>query len=84
MTWQTAGPRELVLDVWVIGNFLFVCLFSKTGFLCVALEPVLELALWTKLASNSHRSACLCLLSTGIKGVRHHSPDMGKYFKDAF
>ncbi|XP_063140789.1 spermatid perinuclear RNA-binding protein isoform X3 [Rattus norvegicus] len=36
------------------------------SFLCVALA-VLELTLYTKLASNSQISACLCLTSTGIK-----------------
>jgi hypothetical protein len=37
--------------------FLF---FFQTGFLCLALT-VLELALWTRLALNSQRSACLCV-----------------------
>ncbi|XP_052589853.1 mitochondrial import inner membrane translocase subunit Tim23 isoform X2 [Peromyscus californicus insignis] len=36
--------------------------------------PFLELALETRLASNSQRSAWLCLPSAGIKGVRHHRP----------
>ena len=31
---------------------------------------VLELTLWTRLALNSQKSACLCLPSTGIKGLR--------------
>jgi hypothetical protein len=56
--------------------YLFVCLFVfwffETGFLCVALA-VLELTLWTRLASNSE-IAYLCLPSAGIKGVRHHHP----------
>ncbi|ERE74500.1 RNA-binding protein 7 [Cricetulus griseus] len=33
----------------------------RSGFLCVALEPILALDLETKLSSNSQRSACLCL-----------------------
>ena len=40
-------------------------MFFETGFLCVALA-VLELALQTRLASNS---ACICLPSDGIKGT---------------
>ena len=53
------GPNPLDLRVFV----LFWFWFFKTGFLCVALEAVLELTLETRLASNSHRSACLCLPS---------------------
>jgi hypothetical protein len=50
---------------------LFVCLFFETGFLCIALA-VLELTFrpgWPR----TQKSACLCLPSAGIKGVRHHS-----------
>ena len=36
----------------------------ETGFLCVALVPVLDLALVDQ--------ACLCLPSAGIKGVHYH------------
>ena len=32
-----------------------------------------ELALLTKLTSNSQRSTCFCLPSAGLKGVHHHS-----------
>ena len=35
-----------------VSPFLFVCSFFETGFLCIALELVLELALKTRLASN--------------------------------
>lgn len=45
--------------------------FLKIGLLCVALA-VLKLALWTRLALNSPRSMCLCLVSAGIKGRPHH------------
>lgn len=45
--------------------------FLKIGLLCVALA-VLKLALWTRLALNSPRSICLCLVSAGIKGRPHH------------
>ena len=34
---------------------------------------ILNLALYTRLTSNSQRSACFCLLSAGIKGVYHHA-----------
>jgi hypothetical protein len=47
--------------------------FFQTGFHYEALT-VLELDVKTKLALNSERSACLCLLSPGIKGVHHHYP----------
>jgi hypothetical protein len=49
----------------------------ETGFLCVALA-VLELTLlpgWPR----TQKSACLCLLSAGIKSMRHHAwllPDL--------
>jgi hypothetical protein len=57
---------------FVFGFFFFFFWFFETGFLCVALA-VLELTLWTRLASNSE-IAYLCLPSAGIKGVRHHHP----------
>jgi hypothetical protein len=44
--------------------FVLFVVFQDRVFLAV-----LELTLWTRLASNSLRSACLCLLSAGIKGV---------------
>lgn len=36
-------------------------------------KPDLKLNIQNKLSSNSHRSVCLCLPSTAIKGVHHHS-----------
>jgi hypothetical protein len=45
--------------------------FFETRFLCVALA-VLKLALYTRLAWNSHRSIYVCLMSTGIKGESYH------------
>ena len=59
--------------------FVFVCLF-ETEFLCVALEPVLELLL-TRLASNSEIT-CLYFPSAGIKGVCHHCPAYLGIFTD--
>ena len=53
----------------VIDSTLLFCFF-KTGFLCsfgVCFD--LELALYARLALRSQRSARLCLLSAGIKGV---------------
>ena len=52
----------------------FFLLFSKARFLCVTTLVVLELALQTRLVLNSQRTACLCLLSAGIKGVHHYRP----------
>ena len=41
----------------------------ETGFLCVALEPILALTLETRMESYSQRSACLCFPSAVIKGM---------------
>ena len=43
----------------------------ETRFLCVALEPVLELALEDQ-AGLQLTDTYLCLLSAGIKAVHHH------------
>jgi hypothetical protein len=51
--------------------FCFVLFCFETGSLCIALV-ILEITLKTKLVSNWQRSACLCLLSAGTKGVCHH------------
>jgi hypothetical protein len=48
---------------------LFVCLFRDGVSLCSSCCPG---TMKIRLASNSQRSACLCLLSAGIKGVHHH------------
>ena len=48
------------------------------------LEPILELVLVDQLAWNSQTSACLCLLSAGIKGVCHHCLAPSAVFKLAF
>ena len=45
---------------------IYLFQFFETGFPCV-----LELTLQTRLALNSQRSICLCLLSARIKGVHH-------------
>jgi hypothetical protein len=49
--------------------FLSFFLSLKTEFLYVALV----VPLYTRLALNSQRSACLCLLSARIKDVYHHT-----------
>ena len=59
-----------------IMNFL-VFLFFKIRCLCVA-KIVLELILWTSLDSKSQRSACLCLLSAGIKVLVPPLPNQNK------
>lgn len=46
----------------------------KIGFLWIALTA-LELILWTRLALNSQKSACLSCPSAGIKVVLHHLLD---------
>lgn len=51
--------------------FLFHLFVFKTEYLCVVLTA-LELALYTRLVSNSQRSTCLSLPSAGIKGMCHH------------
>jgi hypothetical protein len=44
---------------------------------------VQEFDLWTEMASNSQRSTCLCLLSTGVKGVHHANwPDHSNSYKE--
>jgi hypothetical protein len=44
--------------------FFFFLIFFETGFLCIALA-VLELC-------RTQKSACLCLPSAEIKGMRNH------------
>jgi hypothetical protein len=45
--------------------------FKDTVSMC--LLGVTELAMLTRLLSNSQRSTCLCLPSAGVKGVCHHA-----------
>ena len=58
--------------VVVVVVVVVIVVVVETGFLCVALA-VLKLILQTMLTLNSQRSPCLCLLSTGIKGIHHHT-----------
>lgn len=63
---------ENLVDKQEAFSFVLFCgfclvLFSYRVSLCGV--AVLELALQTGLALNSQRSACLCLLSAGIKGI---------------
>ena len=51
---------------------LFACVFFETVSHGVTLA-ILELTIWTRLASNSQRSTYLYLLSAMIRGVRHHT-----------
>ena len=60
---------------------LYIFGFLRQGF-SVALKAVLELTLQTRLALNSQRSTCLCLLSAGIKGMHHHYPAFIYIFED--
>jgi hypothetical protein len=52
------------------GLFFFFWVF-ETGFLCIALAVLTSLCrpCWPR----TQKSACLCLPSAGIKGVRHHA-----------
>ena len=52
---------------------VWFALVYETGFLCTALA-VLEVTLWTRLASIELRDlACLCLPGAGFKDVCHHT-----------
>ena len=65
-------PHPLVFVCWtVLCPFicLSVCFLRQFLF---EVQAVLLLTMQTRLVLNSQRSACLCLLSAGIKGVRHH------------
>lgn len=59
--------RNACLSICIHTNSLF-----ETGPLYVVLVA-LELTLWTKLALNSQKSACLGLPSAGIKDMHHHA-----------
>jgi hypothetical protein len=60
--------------------FWFWFWFFKTGFLCVALAA-LELTVdQAGLEPGTQKSACLCLPSAGIKGVRHHAQLFLRFF----
>jgi hypothetical protein len=70
-------PRLLLCLSYSCFLPLFLCKFYlslslERGSHSIALA-VPELTLWTRLVSDSQRSACLCLLSAGIKGVCHHA-----------
>ena len=56
--------------VWVLFCFVFL---PKTEFLCIKVLAVLELALLTRLASNSQRLTCFWFLSVEIKSVHHYA-----------
>lgn len=61
--------------------FLVVCFwFLETGFLHVALA-VLELTLYTGLASNSKKSPCLCFKMLGLKIGATTTPGLGLTLK---
>jgi hypothetical protein len=59
--------------------FLFLFVFFETGFLCVALA-VLGYTLCRPGWPRTHKSACLCFPSAGIKGVCHHRPARGRIY----
>ena len=66
--WQE--PPHLVL--LILG--FFVCLFFKTGFPCITVLDVLELALIDQAGLELTGIHLLLPPSAGIKGIRHHRP----------
>jgi hypothetical protein len=69
--WSTSCLPDTI-GLYIHDLCLFVCFLSfEAGFLCVALA-VQELALQTRLASNSQTSFCFYLLSARIKGIGHY------------
>ena len=63
--------RTLTFNTATMPSFQIFLFGLLRQFLCVALEPVLEPALQTKLALNPQRYAYLCLPRSGIKGEHH-------------
>ena len=66
-TWKGLDVEEGELCTYSVHIYEFFEITSH----CITLA-VLELALQTRLASNSQRYDCFCLPSAGIKGVGHH------------
>ena len=69
---DNSGLRDVLYGFGFVFLDLFV--YFETGFLCVALEPVLELALVDQAGLELTEILLLCLLSAGIKGVHQHRP----------
>jgi len=69
-TWQYSFGLSLTCLVLLL-LFCVFCFFVcfETGALYYVALSVLELAIQTKLASNSQKSTCLCVPSVGIKGI---------------
>lgn len=78
------SARQREFWFWVLWTRLFVCLltcclfgfgfwvlFERRAF-CV-IQAMLELTMWTRLASNSQGSFFLCLHSVSAKGVTHRT-----------
>lgn len=61
--------------------FYSFCFFSFGHNFSVALEPNLDLSVYTKLVSYSQISACLCLPNAGRNGVHHHCLATFKHLK---
>ena len=53
-------------------GFVFCFFFLRQGF-SVGSLALLEFALLKRLASNSQRSTCVCLLSAGVRDVLRHA-----------
>lgn len=82
MLQEGAGPLELELQglvndlTWLLGTKLVPSKGIYVLYISTSLPldlAVLELAMWTKLALNSWKSTCPCLLNADIKGVCSHA-----------
>jgi len=69
--------QELILSfrhVWIPRiKFRSLGLCGNTFLVVVVVDS-------SRLASNSQRSACLCILGAGTKGVSHHCPKALQFF----
>ena len=68
-----------VLFLPLIQLTFYFCLFDWLK-ISLKLWSCTVLALQTRMASNSQRSACLCLPDAGIKGVHHQCPTTFFFF----
>jgi hypothetical protein len=64
------NPLVLELPVYIFVIVVFAFVFETKSLFIVSAE--LEFTTQTRLALNSQRSAYLCLLSVGIKGLYYH------------
>jgi hypothetical protein len=70
-SWKSVRDFVVSFLLW-LGWAVFVCCGSQDKVSLCNIPGYPGLATYTKLALNSWRSSCLCLLSAGIKGVHHY------------